>query len=72
MTTLNLISGTQFKFKPTGKIFTIGKVTETRISWYLGFICKGGFAKNNLRMTSTSIRIFQEGLDNGIYTIIKN
>ncbi len=66
----DLITGTKIEFTPTGKIFEIGKVTEKRISWHLDFTCKGGYGKNNLRMTSTSIKIFQKGIDSGTYRII--
>lgn len=58
------------KFTPTGVVFTIKKVTEKRISWWLGFVTKSGHGINNLRSTSTSIRIFQQGIDDGTYIIL--
>lgn len=56
-------------FTPTGKEFTISLVTEKRISWWLGFVTKSSWGRNNMRKASTSIRIFQRGLDNGAYII---
>jgi hypothetical protein len=66
-----LTTGAKITFTPTGKVLTISKVTEKRISWYVGFVFKSGYGKNNLRMTSTSINIFQKGIDDGIYILTK-
>ena len=63
-----LTTGQKFKFIPTGVIFTIGRVTEKRVSWYLGFEYQAN--KNTMRMTSTSIKIFQEGIEDGTYELI--
>ena len=65
---VSLKSGQKFKFSPTGVIFVIGKVTEKRVSWYLGFEYQVN--KNTMRMTSTSMKIFQEGLEDGTYELI--
>ena len=50
-------------------IFEIAKVTETNVSWYVGFNFKGGNGKNNLKMAYISLKRFNEGLANGIYII---
>lgn len=62
--------GQHFIYTPTAAQFTIKSVTEKRISWWLGFVTKGGQGVNNLRATSTSISIFQEGIENGVYIIL--
>jgi hypothetical protein len=65
-----LKTGSKVEFTPTGNIFEIAKVTESRISWYLGFAYKGGSGKNNLKMASTTLKKFQSGIDNGNYKVI--
>jgi hypothetical protein len=64
-----LTPGTKVTFTPTGMTFEIAKVTETRISWYVGFEFKGGTGKNTMKMTWCSIKDFQEGIDEGSYII---
>lgn len=70
MKATELQPGQKIKFTPTGVTFQIKHVTEKRISWWLGFIAKGGHGINELRATSTSIRLFQQGIDNGTYEIL--
>jgi len=62
--------GTKVNFTPTSNIFEIAKVTETRISWYVGFNFKGGNGINNLKMAWCSVKQFQSGLNSGTYKII--
>lgn len=64
-------TGTKVLFTPTNKVFEIAKVTDKRVSWYVGFSYKGGNGINTLKMASTSRRLFQEGIDNGSYKIIE-
>lgn len=54
-------------FTPNGNEFTIKTVTEKRIHWWLGFITKSGWGRNNMRTAGTSTRLFQKGIDKGIY-----
>lgn len=63
--------GTIFLFTPTGEPFKIARVTEKRISWYLGFTATSSWGKNQMRLTWTSLKHFQEGIDKGAYKIIK-
>lgn len=67
----DLKPGMKFRFEITGKVFTIGSVTETNISWWLGFTHhNSGFGKNRMKMNWTSIAKFQKSMDDGYYTII--
>ena len=50
--------------------FVIAKNTGKIISWYTGFVHKGGFGKNKLRMAWTSVKKFQDGMNRGVYTLI--
>jgi hypothetical protein len=63
--------GDKFIYSPTNAKFTIGKVTDKRVSWYLGFIELSSWGKNEMRMTWTSRKLFEEGLKDGTYIIIK-
>lgn len=69
MEATKLTTGTKITFTPTGKIFEIAKVTDKRISWYVGFEFKGGCGKNTMKMTWCSIKEFQKGMDKGSYII---
>lgn len=62
--------GQKVKFIPTGKIFTIDKVTEKRYSWYVGHIFKQGNGRNDYRKTWISIKTFNEDLKSGVYELI--
>ena len=64
-----IVKGQKVEFTPTGMIFEIAKVTETNISWYVGFNFKGGNGKNNLKMAYTSLKKFNQGIQNGTYII---
>ncbi len=71
MSATDLKSGDKIQFTPTGRVFEISKVTDSRISWHLGFSYKGGNGVNNLKMTCITLKSFQEGLDDGSYKFIK-
>lgn len=66
--TYNLKPGTSITFTPTGREFKLAKVTDKMVSWYTS-IHKGGSGKNILKMASTSLRIFNEGIAEGTYII---
>lgn len=72
----NLAAGTEIYFfagesSEYNGNFKLAKVTETRVSWYTGHVSKGGQGKNELRMASTSLQLFNKGIENGAYTIVK-
>ena len=64
-----LEKGIKFEFTATGKVFEIAKVTDKNISWYVGFNFKGGTGKNNLKMATTSRKMFEAAIKNGDYII---
>jgi len=70
MTASKVKTGQKFEFTPTGKVFEIAKVTETRISWYIGQTVKSSWGVNNMRMAWASMKQFQSGLDKGSYKLI--
>jgi hypothetical protein len=70
MTNLEITIGTKVVFTPTNVEFTLAKVTEARVSWYVGNTFKGGNGINNLKMAWTSIKDFKNGLDKGTYKLI--
>jgi hypothetical protein len=53
-----------------GRIFEIEKVTEKRISWFVGFSFKGGNGVNTMKMTWASIKQAQYWIDNGEWNIL--
>lgn len=63
-------AGIEIKFTPTGNIFKIAKVTETRVSWYVNHH-KGGTGKNILKMVWVTKEKFEKGIKNGSYILIK-
>jgi len=67
MTVQDLKPGQILIFTPTGKELTIGKVTETRVSWYFGFVTKSSWGRNNMKMAWASVKQFQAGIDKGSY-----
>jgi hypothetical protein len=71
MKATQLTPGTKITFTPTGEVFELAKVTDKRISWYVGFEFKGGRGINTMKMTWCSINDFQKGIDKGSYVINK-
>lgn len=65
-----LKSGTLIRFTKTGKEFKLEKVTDKRVSWYVGFEFKGGSGKNIMRMTSTSLRLAEKWVSEGAWIIL--
>ena len=66
----DLKPGMKIEFTPTGHIFEIAKVTETRISWYVGFEYKSSWGKNTMKMTWVTLKTFQQGINSGTYKIV--
>ena len=64
-----LTAGTKVKFTPTGNIFEIAKVTDKRISWYVG-LHKSNYGHNKMQMTWMSLKAFKKGIEKGTYIII--
>ena len=62
--------GQRIKYTITGKEFDIARVTDKRISWYVGFIYPSSYKKMSMRMAWVSIKQFQKGLDSGMYVIL--
>jgi hypothetical protein len=62
-------SGTTYIFTPTGKEFTLNKVTLSRVSWYVGFNYKGGNGINNQKMAWVSRKVFEKGVVDGVYVV---
>jgi hypothetical protein len=71
MKATDLKPGMKVTFTPTGKVFEIAKVTETRVSWYNGFAHKSSWGKNTIKMTWVTLKEFQRGIDSGAYIVVK-
>ena len=70
MTIQEITIGTKVVFTPTNVEFTLAKVTETRISWYVNEQYKGGSGINNLKMAWVSVKQFKNGIKSGSYKIV--
>lgn len=68
---IEFIPGMKLLYTPTGMIITIHKVGKRNVSWYVGHVYKRGSGKNLMRMTHQSIKTTVEGIENGIYKIIR-
>lgn len=64
-----LTVGKTFTFTPTGKQFQIAKVTDTRISWYLGFSTKSSWGRNTMKMAWCQLSKFEAGVADGTYIL---
>lgn len=72
MENISIKVGQEYKFAPTGKIFRVAKVTDKRVSWYLGRILLSSWGKNEMRMAWTSIKNFENGINKGLYLKISD
>ena len=64
--------GEKYKYTPTGKVFEIAKVTDRRVSWYIGCTLPSSWGKNKMHMSWTSLKVFQEGINKGLYVKTDN
>ena len=70
ITANDLKAGMRFVFTPTGREFTLAKVTDTRASWYTEPM-KSSWGRNTMRMTWVTLRQFQEGINSGAYVVVR-
>ena len=57
----------KFRFVPTGAVFTVGKVTDTMISWYIDEYRAN---KNKMKMVCMRLNRFVDGMNRGVYVIV--